>query len=656
MIEEKGKKITSKKVTLSYEHNPYETHIFLPKKSNGKIIVFPIFNYQGHNQFIHLISPLVENGYKLITINLLNHGDRVLLFNYYYTVFVNLLDDLHVKKMLNSKNSKEDEIIVLGFGASANLVSNMNFYSNDHIKVSKIILLSPVNRYKSEYKISRAIEDFTIPTYIFYGQFDEINDLNSKFQIFQNGKNNKNVKFFCYPATGFYLYYSGPISVDLDKIYKNSDYDLLIGESRKSKNPFLPNDEELNKQFFIHLFNVLDDKPNPKRIALLIDVYPLFVNGIITVVDQLKEQLDKLGYETYIASLWKKGVDFALLPSDHHIPIIASYAKMVKGYKDLWMLRTFKTAQNAKELALFGFDYLHLHTEYTMSAVAVELSKITGIKMPYSYHTLWRIYYQHRFGTLMGDITFEVGKQFIFNKIYKECPVITVPSEKSYEYLKSEAFVKDVRIIPTPINVEKFTTTRADRDAINKLKAHYKLKGKKVLGYVGRVSTEKNITETISYIAKIGNEIPNLVFMIVGVGDALNQLQKYATKLGVDNRIIYVGQVPYDELKLFYSLFDVFVTASNFETQGLTYFEAAASGTLILAKKDKALEGVFKDGINAYVYEDFYQWVEKLEKALFHDNKKIVESARSTVKKYTLTRWVKEIENIYIELNDKKEK
>ena len=130
MVEDKLKKVNVKSITLTYEHNPYETHIFQPKKSNGKVIVFPIFNYQGYKQFVDLIYPIVEAGYRLISIKLLNHGDRVLFFNYYYTVFVNLLEDLHIKKLIAEKKEKE-EIIVLGFGVSANLASRMNFFTHD---------------------------------------------------------------------------------------------------------------------------------------------------------------------------------------------------------------------------------------------------------------------------------------------------------------------------------------------------------------------------------------------------------------------------------------------------------------------------------------------------------------------------------------------
>ena len=647
----RGTKVNTNKLTLLFEHNPYETEIYLPKRHNNKTIIFPIFNYQASKQYIDLIYPLVERGYRLITINLLNKGDRVLFFSYYYTVFDALLEDLHIRKIIGSAR---DEIIVMGFGIGANLASYCNFNKNESIKISKIILLSPVNKYKGEYKISKEISNFKTPTYIFYGQFDKVTDENTRYQIFQNGKDNPNVHFSCYPATGHYLYYRGPLSMELEKLYRNSDFDLLVGETKKNKIPFLPSEVEYNEPFFKHLFNILEDRPNPKRIALLTDVCPLFINGVEIVVQLLKKELDKLGYETYVVALWKKYVDFNLLPDDHYIPVIANYAKLLKHHKDLYLLKTNSPQNHAKMLTMFGFDYLHLHTEYSMSAVAIELSKMTGIKMPYTYHTLWKMYYEQRFGALIGDLTYKTAKASMFNRVYRECPTIIVPSLKSYDILKEDSDKKDIRILPSPIDIDRFKLTKEDRDIIAKLKVKYKLKGKKVIGYVGRVSMEKNITETINYMSRVITDIPNLMFMIVGSGDATKTIQKYAKKLGVEEHIIYVGQVPNNELKHYYPLFDVFVTASNFETQGLTYFEAATMGTLIVAKKDKAIEGVFEDKYNAYIYENFNEWVERIERSLFTDNREIIENAKQTMKRYSQDKWAKQIEKIYIELNEGK--
>ena len=639
---------TAKTLTLMYEHNPYEVNVYTPKRSKGKTLVFPIFNYQSDKQYVDLIYPIVEEGYRVISINLLNRGDRVLFFNYYYDVLEELIEDLNSKKIFG-----KDEIIAMGFGIGANLASYMNFYKSDNFKISKIILISPINKYKCDYRISKEIGNFKIPTHIFFGEFDKIVDVDTRYSMFENGKDNPNVTFTCYPATGHYLYYDGLVSMEMEKMYRNSGFDMLVGESRK-KAPFLPSDRLPNTSFLSHLFNDIEGKPNPKRIALLSDLSPYFSTGVGSDVEILQKELDKLGYETYVVTLWKKYVDFNLLPSNHHIPVIASKIKAIKGYENLELLTTHSTSYNARMLALFGFNYLHLHTDYSMSKIAIELAKITGIKMPYTFHTEWRMYYENPVGKLASDISYKSAKKLLYKNIYKECPAIVVPSPKSADVLNDETHHNSVRVIASPIDSDNFAVSKDDRIKVSQLRIKYRLKGKKILGYVGKISTEKNIVEIMYFISQVVNEIPNLMFMIITEGDAVKQLQKYAKRLRIEDHVLYVGPVPHEELKLYYSMFDVFVTSSNFETQGYTYFEAATCGTLILAKEDRALEGIFEDGKNAYLYDGFYSWLERLEKALFGDNKAIVDNAKLTMKQYTKDKWAKKMLALYTELNPEK--
>lgn len=468
--------------------------------------------------------------------------------------------------------------------------------------------------------------------------------------MFENGRNNQNVTFTCYPATGHYLYYDGLVSMEMEKMYRNSGFDMIVGESRK-KAPFLPSDRLPNTSFLTHLFNDIEGKPNPKRIALLSDLSPYYATGAKSDVELLQKELDKLGYETYVVSLWKKYVDFNLLPTNHHIPVIATNVKKINGYENLELLSTHSISTNAKMLAMFGFSYLHLYTDYSMSKIAIELAKITGIKMPYTFHTAWRMYYENPLGKLAGDISYKSAKQLLYKNIYKECPSIIVPSLKSADVLKDETHHTDVRIMPSPINTDDFTLSKEDRIQVSQLRIKYRLKGKKILGYVGKISTEKNIVELLYYVSQVVNEIPNLMFVVITEGDSVKQLQKYVKRLHIEDHVLYVGPVPHNELKLYYSMFDVFVSSSNFETQGYTYFEAATCGTLILAKRDRGLEGVFEDGKNAYLYDGFYSWLERLEKALFGENKNIIDEAKATMKLYTKEKWAKKILDLYVELN-----
>ena len=634
---------------LEIDRNPYELNFYNSKARTRQVIIFPIFHYEGLRQYYDLLAPIIKKGYPVITVNLLTKKDRVLFFNYYFKIFKDIIFHLVDEKFIDP----ETEITLMGFGVGAYLVSNYEMYKEFNIK--KLILLSPVNQYRDEHQISAVVASYPIPTYFHFGQLDSVTNIDNRARIFENGHKNPNVHFSCYPISGHYFYYKDLLSIRIEELYSKRGYDGLIGDWNKYRTSALPEKALYNERFFTHLYNELENIPNKQRIALLTDIFPLFVNGVSVVVGLLQKELEALGYEVYIVALWNKESPYRLIPSDTYIPVEATYASFLKGYKELEMLKTLNFTKHAKMLSLFGFDYLHLHTEYSMSKIALKLGKIADIKVLYTYHTLWNLYYEHKFGKLIGDITYKAAKGLLFNDVYKECDIITVPSKKSYEILKKESKnkVKDIRMIPSSIDVKKFEITHADLGVIKDLKKKYHLDGKKVLGYVGRVSMEKNIIETLEYIAKIKHEIPNIIFLIVGVGDAIEPLKKEIKRLKIEEYVTFVGEIENSELKYYYNLFDVFVTASNFETQGLTYFEAAASNTLILAKADEAIVGIFKDYHNAYIYHDFYDWTEKLEKALFGNNEEIISNARKTLDEYAPDLWAKKILAIYKELNDK---
>ena len=370
-------------LTYEIERNPYEISFYNSKARTKKVIVFPIFHFEGLRQYYDLISPIIKKGYPVIIVNLLTKNDRVLFFNYYFKIFKSILAQLLEDKFI----TPETEITLMGIAVGGYLVSNLDQYQDFNIK--KLVLISPVNQFRDEYQIANVIGDYQIPTFIHYGQNDEITNLDNRAKIFEKGHKNPYVHFSSYPICGHYLYYKDILSYRLEKTYDRLGYDGLIGESNKNKTSALPEKPIYNEKFYEHLFNELEDIPNKKRIALLTDIFPLFVNGVAMVVALLQKELQKHGYEVYIAALWNKETPYREIPNDTYIPVEASYASFLKGYKELEMLKTLNFSKNAKMLSLFGFDYLHLHTEYSMGKIALKLGKLSDINVLYTYHTLW---------------------------------------------------------------------------------------------------------------------------------------------------------------------------------------------------------------------------------------------------------------------------
>ena len=82
----------------------------------------------------------------------------------------------------------------------------------------------------------------------------------------------------------------------------------------------------------------------------------------------------------------------------------------------------------------------------------------------------------------------------------------------------------------------------------SRLRVQYKLEGKKVLLYVGRLAKVKNVTLLLNAFKNIFEERKNLVLIIVGDGDERQSLQRLVKPLIEDGHIIFVGKKEGNEL------------------------------------------------------------------------------------------------------------
>lgn len=83
--------------------------------------------------------------------------------------------------------------------------------------------------------------------------------------------------------------------------------------------------------------------------------------------------------------------------------------------------------------------------------------------------------------------------------------------------------------------------------------------------------------------------------VIVGHGPYEETLKNLVDELNLKSSIIFTGQVPNEQTAYYYKMSDFFISASTSETQGLTYLEAIAAGTRVLAADNPYLEDLIDD-------------------------------------------------------------
>jgi 1,2-diacylglycerol 3-alpha-glucosyltransferase len=142
---------------------------------------------------------------------------------------------------------------------------------------------------------------------------------------------------------------------------------------------------------------------------------------------------------------------------------------------------------------------------------------------------------------------------------------------------------------------------------------------------------------------------PNVRFLIVGDGPAKNELEAMSFDFGISDRVIFAGEQPYDEIPDFYRLGHVFVSASQSETQGLTYIEALAAGLPVVAKADRCLEDTLYNGVNGYTFHNASEAEQALDKLLFDDARRGETSARAalSVRKFSAESFARAVGFVY---------
>ena len=117
---------------------------------------------------------------------------------------------------------------------------------------------------------------------------------------------------------------------------------------------------------------------------------------------------------------------------------------------------------------------------------------------------------------------------------------------------------KKLVYVPNGIDEERFD--HIDPVNVEELRNRLGLLGKKVISYIGSMSLPSHpidlLLKAFFYIEK---EIPDVVLMLAGGGEDLDNLKNHAKELSIENHTLFIGRVDPDEVPNYYALSHVSV-------------------------------------------------------------------------------------------------
>lgn len=343
------------------------------------------------------------------------------------------------------------------------------------------------------------------------------------------------------------------------------------------------------------------------KVLITTDLYTTNTNGVVTSVRNLMEELTKKGHEIRVLTVSEK----LRSHKDGNIYFIKSVPLGVV-YPDVRMPISYRH-RYLRELIQWKPDVIHSQCEYFSYQFAGYISRKTGAPIVHTYHTLYEQYVTYIFPSQRIGAFF-VGKLSKYR--LRKAEAVVAPTQKVEAVLKNYGVRNPIHVVPSGIALEQHKERISEAERQQKRSALGIPEDHIVLLNLGRLGTEKNLSELIEMFSIALSQNPKLTMLIVGDGPARKELEELSKKLDVADHVIFTGMVAPEEVHKYYQLGDIFVSASTSETQGLTYVEAAANGLPLLCRRDTCLDGVLVEGKNGYEYEAEQEFCELLDAIL----------------------------------------
>lgn len=338
------------------------------------------------------------------------------------------------------------------------------------------------------------------------------------------------------------------------------------------------------------------------RIGLFTDTYPPFINGVSTSVSILKTALEKKGHTVYVVTVNPESMKYEF-SEDNTVVRIPGIPIGIYDYR----LTGIYPIKAIKMIKKWNLDIIHSHTEFGIGTFARLISKQLNIPLVHTYHTMYEDYVHYITKGYFDRSSKKIVEYLTLFYCDKTATELIVPTKKTYNLFKEKYKVdRNVHIVPTGIEIEKFFKENNNREEVNRIKQKYNIKDSDFnLLFVGRLAQEKNIEyliETVRDLIKRDKQNENIKFYIVGDGPDFEKYKQLITSMKMEKNIFLTGKVPITEVTKYYQFADLFLTASTSETQGLTVIEAMAASVPPICIDDESFRNVIVDDLNGRIF------------------------------------------------------
>ena len=261
-----------------------------------------------------------------------------------------------------------------------------------------------------------------------------------------------------------------------------------------------------------------------------------------------------------------------------------------------------------------------------------------------------------KFGLSEDNIFFKILKNIEIGTMERAKLIVTVSDtfKKNIENLtkKKERKKKEVEVVYEGADITLFKPQEPNKRLLMK----YNLKKKKVITFLGGIEKFDGLDILIDAAKTLSGEFNNAVFMIIGTGSYLPNIQQKIKECGLETYFIFTGWVNFNEVPSFLSVSDICVITlikSHITDSVLTtkFYEFLASEKAVVIPNLSGFREIAVDNKNSLLFkcEDSASLAEAIRKLLNDDSliKKLGKNGRTLIlNEYSIQKLSKKLADI----------
>ncbi|MGA8148707.1 MAG: TIGR04063 family PEP-CTERM/XrtA system glycosyltransferase [Gallionellaceae bacterium] len=201
-------------------------------------------------------------------------------------------------------------------------------------------------------------------------------------------------------------------------------------------------------------------------------------------------------------------------------------------------------------------DILHAHSPSLNAIAALRAGKKFGIPVVYEIRAFWEDAAVDHGTSREGGLRYLLTRSLETYAIKRADAVTTICEGLRSDIIQRGISADKVTVIPNAVDIEKFAVG-GTADAT--LKSQLGLTDSRLIGFIGSFYAYEGLDILLRAFSLILVKAPDVRILLVGGGPEETNLRQLAANLGIDDKVVFTGRVPHEQVQRYYDLLDVLV-------------------------------------------------------------------------------------------------